>query len=51
MATVSFLILVLVATFVALQPILLGIAALTAIVGMYLFEYAFVMAPQEIPNS
>jgi formate-dependent nitrite reductase membrane component NrfD len=27
------------------------IAALAAIVGLYLFEYAFVMAPQEIPNS
>jgi formate-dependent nitrite reductase membrane component NrfD len=28
-----------------------AIAALAAIVGLYLFEYAFVMAPQEIPNS
>jgi formate-dependent nitrite reductase membrane component NrfD len=27
------------------------IAALAAIAGLYLFEYAFVMAPQEIPNS
>jgi formate-dependent nitrite reductase membrane component NrfD len=45
------LILVLVATAVAAQFILLGIAALSAIIGMYLFEYAFVMAPQEIPNS
>lgn len=27
------------------------IPALAAIVGLYLFEYAFVMAPQEIPNS
>jgi Ni/Fe-hydrogenase subunit HybB-like protein len=28
-----------------------ALAALCAIVGLYLFEYAFVMAPQEIPNS
>ncbi len=27
------------------------IAALAAIAGLYLYEYAFVMAPQEIPNS
>jgi formate-dependent nitrite reductase membrane component NrfD/ferredoxin len=26
-------------------------AGLAAIVGLYLYEYAFVMAPQEIPNS
>jgi Fe-S-cluster-containing dehydrogenase component/formate-dependent nitrite reductase membrane component NrfD len=26
-------------------------AGLAAVVGLYLFEYAFVMAPQEIPNS
>ena len=26
-------------------------AALAAIAGLYLYEYAFVMAPQEIPNS
>jgi formate-dependent nitrite reductase membrane component NrfD len=26
-------------------------AGLCAIVGLYLYEYAFVMAPQEIPNS
>ena len=30
---------------------LMGLAALAAIVGLYLFEHAFVMAPQEIPNS
>ncbi len=29
----------------------LSLAALAAIIGLYLFEYAFVMAPQEIPNS
>jgi Fe-S-cluster-containing dehydrogenase component/formate-dependent nitrite reductase membrane component NrfD len=33
------------------QPIFGAIAAVCAIVGLYLFEYAFVMAPQEIPNS
>ncbi len=27
------------------------IAAVCAVVGLYLFEYAFVMAPQEVPNS
>lgn len=32
-------------------PILGAIAAICTIVGLYLFEYAFVMAPQEIPNS
>lgn len=30
---------------------LVAVAALATIVGLYLFEYAFVMAPQEIPNS
>jgi formate-dependent nitrite reductase membrane component NrfD len=34
-----------------LGPLLLALAALAAIVGLYAFEYAFVMAPQEIPNS
>lgn len=29
----------------------MAIAALATVVGLYLFEYAFVMAPQEIPNS
>ncbi len=28
-----------------------GIAALCAVVGLYAYEYAFVMAPQEVPNS
>jgi Fe-S-cluster-containing dehydrogenase component/formate-dependent nitrite reductase membrane component NrfD len=32
-------------------PALNAIAALCAVVGLYLFEYAFVLAPQEIPNS
>jgi Fe-S-cluster-containing dehydrogenase component/formate-dependent nitrite reductase membrane component NrfD len=30
---------------------LVAIAAIAAIVGLYLFEHAFVMAPQEVPNS
>ena len=33
------------------QPILGAIAGLAAIAGLYAYEYAFVMAPQEIPNS
>ncbi len=33
------------------QPILAGLAALCTMVGLYFFEYAFVMAPQEIQNS
>jgi Fe-S-cluster-containing dehydrogenase component/formate-dependent nitrite reductase membrane component NrfD len=28
-----------------------ALAGLAAIAGLYLFEYAFVMAPQEVPNS
>jgi Fe-S-cluster-containing dehydrogenase component/formate-dependent nitrite reductase membrane component NrfD len=32
-------------------PVAAALAAVSAIVGLYLFEYAFVMAPQEIPNS
>jgi Fe-S-cluster-containing dehydrogenase component/formate-dependent nitrite reductase membrane component NrfD len=31
--------------------LLLAVAAVAAIAGLYLYEYAFVMAPQEIPNS
>ncbi|MCI0395095.1 MAG: polysulfide reductase NrfD, partial [Chloroflexi bacterium] len=34
-----------------LQGVLVATAGLCAIAGLYLFEYAFVMAPQEIPNS
>ena len=33
------------------QPVLLVLAGIAALVGLYLFEYAFVMAPQRIPNS
>ena len=32
-------------------PFLAVLAAVAAIVGLYAFEYAFVMAPQDIPNS
>ncbi len=34
----------------AASPVV-AVAAVAAIVGLYLFEYAFVMAPQGIPNS
>jgi formate-dependent nitrite reductase membrane component NrfD len=34
-----------------LAPFLLTLAAILTIIGLYLFEYAFVMAPQEVPNS
>jgi Fe-S-cluster-containing dehydrogenase component/formate-dependent nitrite reductase membrane component NrfD len=33
------------------QPILAALAGLMAIGGLYAFEYIFVMAPQEVPNS
>jgi hypothetical protein len=32
-------------------PVLGALAGLCAIIGLYLYEYAFVMAPQEVPNS
>lgn len=34
-----------------LAGVVLALAGVAAIVGLYAFEYAFVMAPQEIPNS
>ncbi len=37
--------------FVSGRPFVGAVAAVCAIVGLYLYEYAFVMAPQEIPNS
>jgi Fe-S-cluster-containing dehydrogenase component/formate-dependent nitrite reductase membrane component NrfD len=46
--------LALIALAVALPPaggVALALAGAAAIIGLYLFEYAFVMAPQEIPNS
>jgi formate-dependent nitrite reductase membrane component NrfD len=33
------------------NPVSAALAGIAAIAGLYLFEYAFVMAPQEIPNS
>ncbi len=33
------------------HPLLLVLAGIAALGGLYLFEYAFVMAPQRIPNS
>ena len=33
------------------SPFIGAIAGLSAAIGLYLFEYAFVMAPQEVPNS
>jgi formate-dependent nitrite reductase membrane component NrfD len=32
-------------------PLSAAVAGLCAIVGLYFYEYAFVMAPQDIPNS
>jgi hypothetical protein len=43
--------LALVAVLLTAQPFVGAIAGLCAITGLYLFEYAFVMAPQEVPNS
>ncbi len=45
------LVLALVVVLLAGQPLFGAIAGLCAVVGLYLYEYAFVMAPQEIPNS
>ncbi len=33
------------------NPVALGLAGVLALVGLYCYEYAFVMAPQEVPNS
>ncbi|NBB75168.1 MAG: 4Fe-4S ferredoxin [Bacteroidetes bacterium] len=33
------------------MPLVTALAGLLSIVGLYFYEYAFVMAPQEIPNS
>lgn len=35
----------------ATAPWLSALAGIATLVGLYLFEYAFVMAPQELPNS
>ena len=33
------------------QPLVLAVAALLALAGLLAYEWAFVMAPQEVPNS
>ena len=46
------LLLVIAAAFSAgAAPLLVAAAAVLTVIGLYLFEYAFVMAPQEVPNS
>lgn len=46
------LVLLILSAFVgAILPIVMLIMTVATIMGLYLFEYAFVMAPQEIPNS
>ncbi len=37
--------------FAPLLPLAGAVAAICAVAGLYFYEYAFVMAPQEIPNS
>lgn len=37
--------------FAPAMPFLGAVAGLCAVAGLYFFEYAFVMAPQELPNS
>lgn len=43
--------LLLVSGSVSFSGLLLAVAALCVMGGLYLYEYAFVMAPQEVPNS
>jgi hypothetical protein len=45
------LILAIVAVLLTTLPVVGAVAGLCALIGLYLYEYAFVMAPQEIPNS
>jgi hypothetical protein len=46
------LIILLISAFIgSLAFIPLFIAVLATLAGLYLFEYAFVMAPQQVPNS
>jgi formate-dependent nitrite reductase membrane component NrfD/ferredoxin len=45
------LLLAIVSALVFSEPFIGAIAGLCAVIGLYLYEYAFVMAPQEIPNS
>ena len=34
-----------------IAPSTIAVAALAAVIGLFLYEYAFVMAPQRVPNS
>jgi formate-dependent nitrite reductase membrane component NrfD len=43
--------LLLVSSSLAIAPVTMATAGIAAVIGLYLYEYAFVMAPQEIPNS
>ncbi|MGD2076813.1 MAG: polysulfide reductase NrfD [Chloroflexota bacterium] len=45
------LVLALAALWISGEAVLGAIAGVAAIAGLYAYEYAFVMAPQEIPNS
>jgi hypothetical protein len=33
------------------SPLALGLAAALALAGLFAYEWAFVMAPQDIPNN
>jgi hypothetical protein len=37
--------------FIAASTVAMPVAVLSVIVGLFFYEYAFVMAPQHIPNS
>lgn len=41
----------LIALMLPVSPLMMAVAALAALFGLYRYEYAFVMAPQEIPNN
>jgi formate-dependent nitrite reductase membrane component NrfD len=45
------LLLILVTAFFVPNFFVVAAAGLSTLIGLYLYEYAFVMAPQEIPNS
>ena len=48
---VPLVILTLLWSFAAVSGPAMAVAAICTIFGLYIFEYAFVMAPQEVPNS
>jgi Fe-S-cluster-containing dehydrogenase component/formate-dependent nitrite reductase membrane component NrfD len=48
---IPFLLLLITIPLASLLPILAAISGLCAVIGLYLYEYAFVLAPQEIQNS